>query len=59
MLKILIAYDQQDSIGVDKILTYMVSLFKFFCRSINVNIEIVHIFHNCAHATYPILVAVV
>jgi hypothetical protein len=36
---------QFDSIGVGKILSSTVSLFKFFCISINVNTEIVHIFH--------------
>jgi hypothetical protein len=52
-------HDQQDSIGVGKILTYTVSLFKKICRSINVNIEIVHIFRNHTGATYPILAMVV
>jgi hypothetical protein len=57
MLKILTIHDQQDSIGIDKILTYTVSLFKKFCRSINTNVntEIIQIFHNHARATYPIL----
>jgi hypothetical protein len=56
MLKILILHDQQDSIGVGKILTYTV---KKNCRRINVNIEIVDIFHNHARATFPILAMVV
>jgi hypothetical protein len=32
-------------IGVGKLLSSMVNLFNFFCKSINVNTEIVHIFH--------------
>jgi hypothetical protein len=56
MLKILTIHDQQDSIGVGKILTDTVSLFKKNCRSINVNIEIVPIFRNRARAMLLLVV---